>query len=140
MFAGLSARLRGRSLDRAISAGADLTSTAVLARRAAWLTSRGHRSRLARSLRGLLEPTTGRRGPSSAIAPHRAELAGARLALARVAALLEIDEPVYARGVAMAEQLLTEGDSHLYVPERAGQLRDEVEAIVDALEGREDTW
>ena len=113
MFAGLSARLRGRSLDRAISAGADLTSTAVLARRAAWLTSRGHRRRLARSLRGLLEPTTGRR---------------------------EIDEPVYARGVVMAGHLLTEGDSHLYVPERAGQLRDEVEAIVDALEGREDTW
>ena len=60
--------------------------------------------------------------------------------LARVAALLEIDEPVYARGVARLQLLLTEGGSALYAPRQTGQLRSEVEAILDALEGREDTW
>lgn len=140
MLTRLSARLRGRALDRALRAGADPASSAMLAQRAAWLTTRRHRRKLARSLHGLLDPVTVRGGPSAAIAPHRGELARARLPLARLAALLEIDEPVYARGVAMAELLLTQGDSHLYVPERAGQLRSEVEAIVDALEGREDTW
>ena len=60
--------------------------------------------------------------------------------LARVAALLEIDEPVYARGVARLQLLLTEGGSALYAPRRTGELRGEVEGILDALEGREDTW
>ena len=57
-----------------------------------------------------------------------------------MAALLEIDEPVYARGVARLQLLLTEGGSALYTPHQTGQLRSEVEAILDALEGREDTW
>ena len=57
-----------------------------------------------------------------------------------MAALLEIDEPVYARGVARLQLLLTESGSPLYVPQRTGELRAEVEAILDALEGREETW
>ena len=57
-----------------------------------------------------------------------------------MAALLEIDEPVYSRGMARVQLLLTEGDSPLYAPQRAGQLRQEVEAILDAMEGREETW
>jgi hypothetical protein len=51
-----------------------------------------------------------------------------------------MDEPVYARGVAELQLLLTEGGSALYAPQRVGELLSEVEAILDALEGREDTW
>jgi hypothetical protein len=112
----------------------------MLAQRAARLTSTKNRRSLARSIRRLLEVPAGRQGPSAAISPHRGELAGGRLPLARVAALLEIDEPVYARGVARVELLLTEGGSVLYAPRRAGQLRGEVEGILNALEGREETW
>ena len=134
------ARLRGRSLDRALSNGEDLASSPVLTRRAAWLTSTKNRHTLGRSIRRLLEAPATRPGPSAAIPAHRSELAAARLPLARVAALLEIDEPVYARGVARLQLLLTEGGSPLYTPHQTGQLRSEVEAILDALEGREDTW
>ncbi len=63
-----------------------------------------------------------------------------RLRLAGVAALLETDEPIYASGVAKAQLLLTEGNSPLYFPLHPGDLRRSVDEIVDALEGREETW
>ena len=51
--------------------------------------------------------------------------------------LLElVDEPVYSRGVAMVEVLITDGLSPLYYPRRSGQLREALEEIIDALEGR----
>ena len=137
----LLARLRGRSLDRALRDGTDPASSAPLAHRAALLTKSRNRKLLARSIRRLLEPPSAHRGPSSAVPPHREELAAARLPLARVAALLDqTDEPVYSRGVAMSELLLTEGDGPLYCPARRGQLRRQAEAILAALEGREETW
>jgi len=141
MLVKARARFRGRSLDRALSNGVDPASSGLLTRRAAWLTSTKNRHILARSITRLLDPPSGRRpGPSAAAPPHRGELAGARMLLARVGALLEIDEPVYARGVARLQLLLTDGDSALYAPHRTGELLGEVEGILDALEGREETW
>ncbi len=133
------ARVRGRSLDHALAGGADPASSAALASRAAWLTSRRNRRGVARAIRRLLEPP-GRRGPSAAVRPHRGELAGVRLRLAGVAALLETEEPIYASGVARAQLLLTDGNSPLYQPLHAGDLLRTVDEIVDALEGREETW
>jgi hypothetical protein len=141
IFIKARARFRGRSLDRALSNGEDPASSPVLVRRAVWLTSTKNRHALARSIRRLLDPPSGRRpGPSAVVPAHRSELAAARMPLARVAALLEIDDPVYARGVARLQLLLTESGSPLYVPQRTGELRVEVEGILDALEGREETW
>jgi hypothetical protein len=77
---------------------------------------------------------------TAAIQPHAGELAKARLQLAWVAAMLETEEPVYSPGVARLRLLLRRGGSPLYEPERTGQLVWEVEAILDALEGREETW
>jgi len=134
------ARIRGRSLDRALSDGENPASSRMLTRRAAWLTSPKNRRSLGRSIDRLLEPRPKRLRPSLAIQSHRGELAAARLQLARVAALLEIDEPVYARGVARVQLLLTDGGSALYAPQWKGQLLPEVDAILDALEGREETW
>ncbi len=134
----LRARLQGRSLDRALGAGADPASSAVLARRAAWLTSTRNRRVLARALRRALELPIGRGGPSPAVSPHQGELAAVRLPLAGAAALLESDEPVYSRGVAKLQLLLTEGDSPLYSPRRAGELRREMDSILAALDGREE--
>jgi hypothetical protein len=141
MLVKAQARFRGRSLDRALSNGEDPASSALLTRRAAWLTGTKNRHSLARSIRRLLDPPSGRRpGPSAVVPPHRGELHAARMPLARVAALLEIDQPVYVRGVARLQLLLTDGDSALYAPHRTGELLGEVEGILDALEGREETW
>jgi hypothetical protein len=134
----LRARLQGRSLDRALATGADPAASAVLARRAAWLTSTKNRRALARALRRALEPPIGRGGPSPAVSPHQGELAATRLPLAGVAALLESDDPIYARGVAKLQVLLTEGGSPLYSPRRVGELRREVDSILAALDGREE--
>lgn len=137
----LLARVRGASLDRALADGADPASSGILAQRAASLTSARSRHALARSTHRLLDQTVGAVGLSSAIPPHRGALADARLPLARVAALLdETAEPVYSQGVAMIRLLLTNGDGPLYSPRRQGELRRHAEAIVEALEGREDTW
>jgi hypothetical protein len=93
IFIKAQARFRGRSLDRALSNGQDPASSPVLTRRAAWLTSTKNRHALARSIRRLLDPPSGRRpGLSAAVPPH------------------------------------------------PGELRGELEGILDALEGREETW
>src|SRR6185295_5178707 len=125
------ARIRGRPLDRALADGEDPASSRVLTRRAAWLTSPKNRRSLGRSIDRLLEPRRKRLEASPAIQPHRRELAAARLQLARVAALLEVDEPVYAQGVARVQLLLTDGGSALYAPQWKGQLLTEVETILD---------
>jgi hypothetical protein len=133
--------VQGRSLDRELSDGEDPAISPVLTRRAAWLTSTRNRHALARSIRRLLDPPSRpRRGLSAAVLADRDELDGARMPLARVAALLEIDDPVFARGVARLHLLLSDADSALYAPTLPGDLRGEVEGILDALEGREETW
>ncbi len=136
----LWARVRGSGLDRALSAGADPASSAPLAQRSAWLTSPRSRRKLARAVRRLLDPVDARQGASSAVRPNREALEAARVPLTWVASMLETEEPVYAQGVARLNLLLTHGGSVLYEPKRRTQLAQEVEGILDALEGREETW
>ncbi len=140
LFLNLRSRLHGISLDRALAEGADPASSPLLARRTAWLTSSRNRSSLADCVGRLIEVSGGLRGRSAVVRPHRGELAGAKLPLARVAALLDSPEPVYPRGVARVQLLLTDATSPLYAPVRPGQLRAEAEDILDALAGREETW
>src|SRR5262245_36221152 len=136
----LLARVRSMSLDQALADGADPTGSALLAQRSAWLTSKRTRRNLARFIRRLLERKAPRRGPSAAVVPNRFELAAASQPLTWIAALLESGEPVYAQGVARLNLLLTLGGSPLYDPDRIGQLMHEVEAILGAMEGREENW
>jgi hypothetical protein len=135
----LWARVRGGSLDRALTDGADPVGSAALAQRSVWLTSRRNRRAVARAIRRLLE-LNGSSGASAAVQPHRGELAAARLPLARVAAMLETEEPIYSRGMARLQLLLTRGGSPLYDPQRHGELLHEVEETLTALEGREENW
>jgi hypothetical protein len=46
---------------------------------------------------------------------------------------------VYAKGVAMLKRLLRDGGGPLYVPARRGHLRDELDGVIAALEGRTGT-
>jgi len=96
----LLARLRGRSLDRALSDGADQTTSVRLTARAAQLTARPMREELAGSLEQLLY-TAGK--PAGR---YRIPLQG--------------PAPVSARGVAMLRDLLTDGTGPLFTANSRG--------------------
>jgi hypothetical protein len=128
--------IRGASLDRALAAGANPCESAALARRAAHLSSRRSRRRIAAWVSDTVNAAHQlRRGLSAAITPDRDEVLGAAEQLMRVEELLESSGPVYARGVAMLKALLSDGASSLYSPRRAGELRRDLDSIISALEG-----
>jgi hypothetical protein len=77
------------------------------------------------------------RPPAVAVEPDRGEVWAAAAQLAQVRELLRSGAPIYARGVAMLEGLLTEGGSALYLPHRRGELSHELELILTALEGQD---
>jgi hypothetical protein len=132
------ARLRRSSLDAALARGADPCESPALARRAARLTSERSREKMAAWVAGIL--ATASRPPrplSAAVEPDRDEVAAAGPLLIRVRELLRSTAPVYARGVAMLEDLLSDGGSALYMPVRRAELSHELELIIAALEGRE---
>jgi hypothetical protein len=134
------ARLRRRRLDAALVAGADPCDSPVLAYRAARLTSERSRERLAASVDGVLAAAARpARALSAAVEPHRDEVADAGPLLAQVGEVLRSRAPVYSQGVAMLEQLLKDGGSPLYLPAWPGALNHELELIIAALEGREET-
>jgi hypothetical protein len=117
--------LQRGSLDRRIARGADLTETPRLARRARQLVSRRCRKGLAEGLRNLLDAAGERTQAFTAAVPiQRQAILHEQDLILRVAADLDSDDPVAARGVALLERLLTDGDSPFYTPTPAGTLRD----------------
>lgn len=119
--ARLWARLRRRSLDRALIAGADPSASEQLAARAARLTSTSMRREVARGLDRLAT------GPRDA--PRRWQvLPFARAAAANATELHALAErlrgpgPVYASGIAMLSRLLTEGAGPAYTDRRGDKL------------------
>jgi hypothetical protein len=131
------AGLRGWRLDAALAGGADPCESPALAHRAARLTSRRSRERLAASVDGVLTAAA-RPAPgfSSAVRPCRGEVVSAASLLIEVRELLRSTAPVYCGGVAMVRGLLRDGGSPLYLPDRRGALKGELEVILSALEGR----
>ncbi len=108
------ARLRQRSLDHELIAGADPASSPRLAARAARLASTRERTLLAEGLERLLTASRGpqrrwsavsRREPLLAIAAELSELAG----------LLRSSTPLYVRGMAIVHRLLTDGTGPAYL-------------------------
>jgi hypothetical protein len=81
-----------------------------------------------------------RRRPGPAVEPDRREIDLARPLLQRLEALLLSETPVYAKGMAGLELLLTDGVGCAYAPAYPGQLLDELENLSLALEGREEGW
>ena len=143
--------LRRRTLDDMLAQGADPSDAPQLAQRAAQLTSGRHRRSLAAAIeRTLREAERPRRALLSAAVPlQRHAILGARAPLARLAVELRGDDPESvsgarpavstgdpatgsiadmtdelraARGVALVQRLLTDGDSPLYAPYPAGEL------------------
>lgn len=104
----LLAHSLARRLDGALIAGADPASSALLAARAAHLTSAQMRGSLADSLHGLVRAAQGPQRRWWALGSRGAVLANAS-ELDALAMLLASQTPLYARGLALLNQLLTDG-------------------------------
>ena len=137
------AGVRRFRLDSALARGADPCESPTLAHRAARLTSERSREKMAARVEDIIVDAERPPRPKSvAVEPDRGEIAIAEPLLIEVRELLRSTAPVYARGVAMLKSLLGDGGSALYLPDRQGDLRNELELVVAALEGREqsDPW
>jgi hypothetical protein len=136
---GHLARLRARvlpgALDKALIAGSDPSSSRWLAARAAALTARGSRAAIGDSLERLLEVAEGT--PRRAMALRRGgHVVANASALRALAAVLRGTDPLYARGIAMANRLLTDGTGPAYLGDREALARGLREAR-EAMYGHE---
>ena len=130
------ARLQAPWLDLALASGADPSGSPQLERRAAHLLSHLNRTRVVGALR------QSRRSAGSQIDPRDLRVAVdleevtiAERQLVELEELLIGTTPVYARGVAMASQIVSEGTGPLYAPRRRGELRERVAKVLAALRG-----
>jgi hypothetical protein len=115
--------LRRLSLDRRLAHGADPATDKRLARRARQLTSPRCRTGLAEGIRNVLDAAEEPRVRlTSAVPLQRREILRESPLLLAIARDLEGDEQLSARGVAMVEELLRDGDSPLYAPSAEGRL------------------
>lgn len=115
---------RHDALDAALAAGADRIRQPQLALRAAQLERPRHRRVLARTLRGVVDEATGSRPPARATAiviARRHLLAGADDVLA-LADRLDSAQPAHATGIAIAQRLITDALSPLYMPSERDML------------------
>ena len=132
----LLARLQAPWLDLALASGADPSGSPQLERRAAHLLSHLHRVRLVGALRQGRRSAGARIDPGDLRVPVDAE--EVRLAEARLVELEDLlisPTQVYARGVAMASQIVGDGSGPLYAPRRRGELRERVDRVLAALRG-----
>jgi len=101
-------------LDKALIAGSDPAGSRALAARAATLTEPRSRAAIADGLERLLELAHGSRSGATVLR-RGAHLVGNASALRELSAVLRSSAPLYARGIAMAQQLLTDGTGPAYV-------------------------
>ena len=130
----LSTRLRASSLDAELAAGASPESSITLALRAGQLSRPSYRRLLSHGLARVVaaaerDPAAARKAPVNRVAVR-----GARAELEAVAERLGAAGPVGVRGVARVSGLLTDGTGPLYQPSRPDQLRDELRAVLGALD------
>jgi hypothetical protein len=121
LLARLAARLRGHGLDGALIEGADPAESAALAARAAQLTSSAGRAMVADALERWVEASDQRR--RWAVLPNRRAIEANRAELWDVVAALRAPMPVYARGVAMLQRLLSDGAGPAYADDDGFALR-----------------
>ena len=111
--ARLIARLRQYSLDRELIAGADPASSTQLAARAARLASTRERTQLADGVERLLSVAQGPQRRWWAVSRHGPVLANAA-ELGDLAGLLRSNTPLYAQGIAIVHDLLTDGTGPVF--------------------------
>ena len=132
-FPRLAARLRSRRLDRALIDGADPASSVEVAARAAQLTAECARAEIAEGLERLVR---------SAAQPGRWQIQPAPAAvkanepeLHELAARLREPGPVYAQGIAILHELLSDGTGPAYTDRHGNALSRELQHANEALTG-----
>jgi hypothetical protein len=131
----LGARLRARSLDRALAAGAPAEAAPAVALRARRLTEFSKRRELARTLRQVVSracQTSGSLGSSRVPVDRRAVLT-ATGELSQLADELLTPGPVGAGGVAQVQLLISDGTGPLYNPDARVSLAAAAERAIEAL-------
>jgi hypothetical protein len=113
-LARLIARVLCGSLDTALIAGRDPAGSPHLAARAAALTKPRSRAAIGEGLERLLETAQGNRRRGIVLRRRGHVIANAS-ALRELAAVLRETAPLYARGIAIAHWLLTDGTGPAYV-------------------------
>jgi hypothetical protein len=110
------ALVHSRALDRQLAGGADPGTSRELARRAQKITSRSYRRMLANSLDAAVSHAEGRQPRFSAVPPMATrEIRASRAALLELARSLRSDGAVSAEGVALAQDLVTDGSGPLFM-------------------------
>ncbi len=133
-FARITARLRRASLDRALARGADPAASPALAARPATLTTTATRAALADGLERVIRVAS---GPTrrSVMTPPRAPVIASAASLSQLDTDLRGDAPLYARGLAMIADLLTDGTGALYAGRDAAVLETALRDARRALAG-----
>jgi hypothetical protein len=132
--ARLGLRLQARNLDRALADGASPDSSEQLARRARALVRADTRNEIAATLRRLARRDGRPLSSRVSAVPARAE--DVRRDLERLAARLLAPGPVASRGVALTQELLTDGAGPLFWTESADDLGARLRMALEALELR----
>jgi hypothetical protein len=129
------AKLWHRWLDQRIAQGDDPAGSAALATRARQLTSRRMRGKLVAAIEDLVATVEDPALFSPRIGPEHEAVLAAREHLRQICAILESDEPVYARGVALTIALIRDPDSPLYIPAEVGSAWYWAQLATQALQG-----
>jgi len=129
------ARLLAIRLDSMLAAGISPESSTLLGVRALQLVSTQHRDLAARSMRRIIaEAMSERARARNGLPVNWAAVRVARTELCDLCDALEAPVPVPARGVALANELLTDGAGPLFHPARAHELTMAALHAVDALD------
>jgi len=131
----LSLRFQARQLDHALATGASAADSPQLARRAAALVRADTRTELATSLRRLARGE-GRTCFGNRVGAVPARCEEVRKDLERLAARLLEPGPVSTRGVALTQELLTDGAGPLFWTDSADDLGVRLRTVLEALEPR----
>jgi hypothetical protein len=132
MIDGIVARLRARSIDDRLLSGGESDGSPVVLVRRAQLLQRRYRAAVAAALRRMIDAAR-RNEPSFFAARLQLKapevLASAPLILT-LADELEHEESVSPRGVILADRLVTDGDSPVYMPTPLRHPAETVESAV----------
>jgi hypothetical protein len=132
----VSARLRAHRLDQALAAGAAPDSSAGMSLRARALVRVETRRELAGALRRLTRTGVSPGALGSRVTTSGPRVSAVRDDLERLAERLLEPGPVSARGVALTQELLTDGTGPLFWAESADDLEVRLHTVLEALEPR----
>jgi hypothetical protein len=131
LAARVRARMRHRLLDHELSDGANPAECPEWAARAVELTKRSSRERAAEELEQLIR--FGEQSHRVKLGPHPAAARVNREGLEQIAALLREDAPLYVRGLARLQVVLSDGAGPVYTDRDGRALARELRTVHAAL-------